>query len=236
LLAKAQDGRAVPWRELFVRKTNARLRLLTGETTEVKGDPREALMRWLRGPDQDFFARAMVNRVWGTYFHTGIIHPTDDQNAANPPSNEPLLDYLAAGFVKNKYDLQWVHRQILNSHAYQRAWRPNGTNAKDRRNFSHAIPRRLPAEVVYDAITQACAATDRQAAVRADLSRRAIGHLSTLMAGTYAMRVFGKPDRTTNCDCERSDDPSLLQSILMHNDPLVQDKLNEGGWLNEIAR
>jgi hypothetical protein len=198
------------------------------------GDARQTLMAWLRRADNPYFARVLVNRVWAGYFHRGIVEPTDDLNPANPAGNEGLLDYLASGFVKHAYDLKWLHREIARSDTYQRSWRPNATNEQDRRNFSRAIPRRLPAEVFYDALKQVAAGQSQQEQVRSDLSRRAIGHLSMRMAGTYAMHVFGKPERATNCDCERSSSPSLLQAIFTQNDPLVHMRLSEG-WLAEIA-
>jgi hypothetical protein len=239
LLAKAEMGQTLPWRELYIdrKKVSARLRLLGGE--EVKplpdDDPRRSLMAWLRRDDNPYFARAMVNRVWANYFHRGLIEPTDDLSAANPPVNAPLLDYLTKSFVAQGYDLKWLHREIATSRAYQRSWRPSETNREDRRNFSRAVPRRLPAEVVYDALAQATAAGDASLPVRDDLERRAIGRLSIRMAGTYAMRVFGKPDRVVACDCERSDEPSLLQAVFLQNDPIVRMRL-EGGWLDENAR
>jgi hypothetical protein len=176
-----------------------------------------------------------VNRVWAGYFHVGIVDPPDDMSAANPPSNSQLLDWLTRGFIDSGYDMQWLHRQIVISDAYQRSWRPNDTNREDRHNFSRAIPRRIPAEVVYDALKQATAATDQQAEVRADLTRRAIGHLSMRLAGTYAMHVFGKPERAVNCDCERVNAPTLLQSVFLQNDPLVEQRLEASGWVDEIA-
>jgi hypothetical protein len=165
----------------------------------------------------------------------GIIEPPDDLNAANPPSHPELLDWLTKGFVENGYDMKWLHRQIVSSHAYQRSWKPNETNREDRRNFSRAIPRRIPAEVVYDSVKQAVAASDQLDEVRSDLTRRAIGHLSMRLSGTYAMHVFGKPDRAVNCDCERVNKPTLLQSIFRQNDPLVEQRLEESGWAQEIA-
>jgi hypothetical protein len=239
LLAKAELGQTLPWRELYVdqKKVPSRLRLLGGEEVNPRqsDDPRQSLMEWLRSKDNPYFARAVVNRVWANYFHRGLIEPTDDLSAANPPVNAPLLDYLAATFVENGYDLKRLHREIAASDAYQRSWRPNETNREDRRNFSRAVPRRLPAEVVYDALAQATAASDNLLEVRDDLERRAIGRLSTRMAGTYAMRVFGKPDRVVACDCERSNEPSLLQAVFMQNDPIVRMRL-EGGWLEEVAQ
>ena len=239
LLAKAAAGTTIPWRELYLAQPESerKLVLLDGVaiTVDADDDPRGALMRWMRRKDNPYFARAFVNRVWANYYHRGLIDPTDETTPANPPSNRALLDHLANGFVEQGYDMKWLHREIVGSATYQRSWRPNETNRSDRRNFSRAVPRRLPAEVVYDAIKQVTAASDRADQVRRDLSRRAVGHLSMRMAGTYAMRVFGKPARAVNCDCERVADTSLLQAVFLQNDPLVQQRLESSGWLAEIA-
>ncbi|MFI4876478.1 MAG: DUF1553 domain-containing protein, partial [Blastopirellula sp. JB062] len=118
-------------------------------------DIREPLMNWLRRDTNPYFAKAFVNRVWAAYFNVGIVDPVDDLSLGNPPSNGPLLDYLAAGFIQSGYDMKWLHREITTSETYQRTWRPNETNRLDFRNFSRAIPRRLPAEVAYDIVAQA---------------------------------------------------------------------------------
>ncbi|GIS61925.1 MAG: hypothetical protein CM1200mP2_41500 [Planctomycetaceae bacterium] len=152
-------------------------------------------MEWMSDPTNPWFARAFVNRVWASYFHVGIVEPPDAFTPANPPSHPALLKWLTRGFVDNKFNMKWLHRQITDSQAYQRSWKPNATNRQDRRNFSRAIPRRLPAEVVYDAVKQATAATDKLQVIRGNLKRRATGFLSMRMAGTYAMNVFGKPSR-----------------------------------------
>jgi hypothetical protein len=242
MMAMAEDGRAIPWRELFVSPRSTPLtRVLQHDLpadepgTPAAYDPRQPLMDWLRQSDNPYFARVLVNRVWAGYFHRGLIEPTDDLNPANPASNEPLLDYLVRGFLKHEFDLKWLHREITSSDAYQRSWRPNETNTLDRRNYSRFVPRRLPAEVLYDALKQATVADSEQDKVRTDLATRAIGHLSMRMSGTYTMHVFGKPMRATNCDCERTNTPSLLQAIFMQNDPLVSMRLSESGWLAEIA-
>jgi hypothetical protein len=197
-------------------------------------DPRKPVMQWMRDRDNPWFARAFVNRVWAGYFHVGIVDPPDQFTPANPPSNPALLDWLTEGFVEAGYDMKWLHRQITRSEAYQRSWKPNATNQQDRRNFSRAIPRRIPAEVIYDAMKQSTAARDKLVEVRTNLQRRASGHLSMRMAGTHAMRVFGKPDRSINCDCERVNEPTLLQAIFVQNDPLVRMRLAESGWIIEI--
>jgi hypothetical protein len=250
LLARAQDGDPVPWRELYVAHPEAeagsgsgegaprRLTLLGDEVVIKKGDddPRRAVLDWMVRPENPYFARALVNRVWANYFHTGLVDPPDDLNAANPPVNPALLDDLAARFVASGYDLKWLHHEIVSSATYQRSWRPNATNRGDARNFSRAIPRRLPAEVLYDALKQATAADAELERVRTDRSRRAIGHLASRMSGTYAMDIFGKPERKTNCDCERSGEPSLLQAVFLQNDPLVHVRLDESGWLREALQ
>jgi hypothetical protein len=239
VLRHAQEGRVVPWRELYIAKASGpvNLSLLRSGNVELKPneDPRAAIMNWMKQPDNPWFARAFVNRVWAGYFHVGIVEPPDELDPANPPSHPELLDWFSAEFIQHGYDMKWLHRQIVSSDAYQRSWQPNATNREDRRNFSRAIPRRLAAEIVYDALKQAVAASDQLDEVQTDLSRRAIGHLSMRLAGTYAMHVFGKPDRAANCDCERVDDPTLLQSIFLQNDPLVEQRLAGSGWIEEIA-
>lgn len=236
--ALAAEGSTVGWRELFLnadRAPHGHLDLLGKRVAVEPGtDPRAALMAWMREPDHPYFARAFVNRVWAGYFHSGLIEPVDDLNLANPPSNQPLLDYLSHGFVESGYDMHWLHREIVSSATYQRDWRPNETNRNDRRHCSRSIPRRLPAEVIYDAIKQAVAADEEQVTLREQLDRRAIGHLATRMSGTYAQRVFGQPERLMACDCERSNSPSLLQSIFLQNDPLIQTWLQDSGWLRQI--
>ncbi len=212
------------------------LTLLRSHTVELQpgDDPRQPIMDWMRDPKNPWFARAFVNRVWAGYFHSGIVDPPDQFTPVNPPSNPQLLDWLTQGFIESGFDMKWIHHRIASSETYQRSWKPNATNRNDRRNFSRAIPRRMPAEVVYDAMKQATAAADKQDEVRTNLQRRASGHLSMRMAGTHAMKVFGKPDRSLNCDCERVNEPTLLQAIFTHNDPLVRMRLADSGWIIQI--
>jgi hypothetical protein len=239
VLRHARNGRTIPWRELYVseREDELSINLLRSGTVSIASDsdPRLPIMEWINDPENPWFARALVNRVWAGYFHSGIIDPPDDLNPANPPSHPKLLSWLTTSFVEHDYDMQWLHRQIVSSKTYQRSWQPSSNNSKDLHNFSRQLPRRLPAEVVYDAVKQALAATDKADEVRTDLTRRASGHLSMRLAGTYAMQVFGKPDRAVNCDCERDNQPTLLQSVFLQNDPLMEQRLEESGWLAEVA-
>jgi hypothetical protein len=170
----------------------------------------------------------------------GIVDPPDDMNLANPASNEPLLAYLAAAFVESGYDLKWLHREIAGSDTYQRSWRINATGAKDQRNFSHALVRRLPAEVAYDALTQATSVAEEMQAMHHDaatVQERAIGFAGSQprFRGKYALQLFGKPARRVNCDCERSAEPSLLQTVYLRNDGEISSLLDRrDGWLRQL--
>ena len=208
-------------------------------------DIRQPLMKWLERDDNKYFARAFVNRVWASYFHVGIVDPPDDMSLANPPSNQALLDYLAKEFVAHKFDMKWLHREIANSRTYQLGWHTNETNRQDQRNFSHAIPRRLPAEVAYDAMVQATA-SDQQIAELQQSNRgrsiaMAVSSQRTLQRSTgvgYAMMVFGRSTRESSCDCDRSDDPTLLQTVYLQNDRDLHALLDRrgDGWLDQLAR
>lgn len=256
-----KDGKLVPMQELFVNGNVARRsrgpqasrasgqrvitpRLLGGDEVVLTEfpDPRVAVMDWMRDEHNPYFAKAMVNRVWANYFGVGIIEPADDLNLANPPSNGPLLDWLAEGFVKSGYDLHWLHRTICNSDTYQRSWRTNETNQFDRRNFSHALLRRIPAEVVSDALQMVTASDTAREEFRADLSKRQTGRPSSYVGrfargnDVYLLTVFGKPERLTNCDCERSDEPTLLQTVFLRNDDQMHSLLQRrDGWLAEVT-
>jgi hypothetical protein len=218
-------------------------RLLGGEEVIASNydDPRQPVMDWLRQADNPYFARALVNRIWANYFGVGIIDPPDDLNLANPPSNEELLDYLCESFVRSGYDLKALHRTIAGSRTYQLSWRPNDTNRRDERNFSHALVRRLPAEVAYDAIVLATASDEARQSLEQDpAATRAIGAASGYAdrrAGSnYAVMLFGKPPRAVNCDCERSNEPTLLQTVYLRNDEEVLRLLDRrDGWLKQVT-
>lgn len=254
----AQEGTVVPWGEVVApnwkrgrkpsrsrKRASGRVitpRLLGGERVmaQLYSDPREPVMQWLKQKDNPYFARVIVNRVWAALFGKGIIDPPDDMNLANPASNEPLLDYLAQGFIENRYDLKWLHREIANSRAYQRSWKTTTTNEKDERNFSRAILRRLPAEVLYDAIGMATASKEDQQKMQLDrdsVLKRQIGFPKTgrKSSAGYALKLFGKPAREQVCDCERSNEPSLLQTVYLRNDEEMLSRLDRrGGWLDGL--
>lgn len=240
--AKAKGGKAArPIKTKAGRVITPKL--LGGEEVLANqyDDPRRPLMDWLRDEDNPYFARAFVNRVWGNYFNVGLIHPGDDLNLANPPSNPALMEYLTRGFIDSGYDMKWLHRQIARSRTYQLSWRPNETNKNDERNYSRSVLRRLPAEVLVDAIAQATASDDGLKAYQKDpVTTRSIGHssgFSNRAGSNFALNLFGKPARLLNCDCERSAEPSLLQTVYLRNDKDIQAMLNHpNGWLKQIAK
>jgi hypothetical protein len=241
----AYEGKQiVPWKEVYIAaasetKGTLRPKILGGPEPEIgpSDDPREPLVEWMLAKDNPYFARAFVNRVWANYFGAGIVDPPDDFNLANPPSNPELLDHLAREFIAHDYDMKWLHRTIARSRTYQLSWRTNDTNRTDTRNFSRALLRRLPAEQVVDAITQATAGEQELAKLATDMSLRKINEQppATVRSLDYALAVFGKPIRETNCDCERQQDPSLQQAIFMRNDKELWAKIDrKGGWLSEV--
>jgi hypothetical protein len=197
-------------------------------------DPREAVVAWMRKPDNPYFARAMVNRVWAHYFGRGIIDPPDHLSSLNPPSHPELLDALAEGFVESKYDLKWLHRTILNSRTYQQSARPHETAKGDRRNFAAFPLRRLSAEVLLDAINQAAGAAEAfpprlflPPGARAVEVAGVTGAEDQRAALAYALQIFGRPARNglVQCDCEREQSPTIVQALYLANHPQLRAKI-----------
>jgi hypothetical protein len=193
-------------------------------------DPRVALFDWLRSPDNPYFARSFVNRAWGHYLGVGLVEPVDNFSLANPPSNPRLLDALARDFIEHKYDIRHIERTILNSRVYQLASATNATNRLDKNNYAHSYVRPMMAEVVVDVLNTALGVTEKFGS-GAPPGARAIevgaSRLQNANIG-YALRIFGRPARTTACDCERAMEPALPQKLyLMTNDDL-QGKVQRG--------
>ena len=198
---------------------------------DAKTDARMAFAAWLTGPENKFFARTVVNRYWKHFFGRGIVEPEDDMRVTNPPSNPALLDALEANFIKSGFNLKLLIQTICRSNAYQLASIPNDFNADDKQNYSRHYARRFQAEVLLDSIDQV---TNSKTKFK-DLpdGTRAI-QLPDNSFDTYFLSVFGKPKAATACECERSDDANLAQSLHLLNSPEVQAKLSAKGARAEL--
>ena len=188
-------------------------------------DPRQYLADWMARKDNPFFAHALVNRYWKHFFDRGIVEPEDDMRATNPPSNPELLNGLAQHFIANKFDLKGLVRLICRSNTYQLSSLPNDYNLKDKQNFSRYYPKRLTAEVLYDAFHQVTASTQAYGGLPS--GTRAV-QLPDPSKGPYFLKVFGQPQADTACECERSQEANLAQSLHLLNSSEVQNKIAGG--------
>jgi len=185
-------------------------------------DRRRALADWMTAADNPFFARSAANRLWAHYFGRGLVEPLDDLRATNPAVNEPLLDALAAHLRETGYDLRAFTRTLLASRTYQLASQPNAENDSDEQNFSHAVAKVLPAEVLLDALCQATGVPEKFNGWPAGY--RAVEVWDNRMP-SYFFRIFGRPVRASVCECERSGEPSIAQALHLMNSPEVIDKI-----------
>ena len=179
---------------------------------EDSPDARVELWKWMCQPENPYFAPSFVNRLWHHYFGIGIVNPPDDFNQGNPPSNPQLMRWLARELIEHKFDIKHIHRMILNSRTYQLSWEPNASNRLDKKNFSHAQLRRMPAEVLIDAIADVTGVPNNFGRLPKDQPQRAVGQAMPALRygstrGGYPMKIFGRPDREKTCDCERSNEP-----------------------------
>jgi hypothetical protein len=185
-------------------------------------DPRQALVDWMAADDNPFFAPALVNRYWKHFFDRGLVDPEDDMRVTNPASNPELLQALARHFVDSGFDLKNLVRTICQSQTYQLSSDPNDHNLSDKQNYSRYYPKRLTAEVLLDAINQVTISSTEFADL--PLGTRAV-QLPDQQANSYFLTVFGRPQADTACECERSQEANLAQSLHLLNSPEIQGKL-----------
>ncbi len=187
-------------------------------------DPRLKLADWLSTPSNPFFARALVNRYWKHFMQRGLIEPEDDIRDSNPPTNPELLAALEKHFITSGFDLKELVRIITQSSSYQLSSTPNQHNIVDRQNYSRYYPRRLQAEVMLDAI-------DRVAGTQTDFANLPPGTRAVALPdNSYNrqspfLRVFGRPENESVCECERVQTSSLAQSLHLLNAPDIKAKL-----------
>ena len=230
-----EDGRPVTAHQ---PRTNAQLtpQPLDRSTPAVPPgtDPRVPLAAWVTDPRNEAFAGAMANRVWRHFLGVGLVEPVDDLRATNPPSNPVLWATLTREFVAHKFDLKHLMRLILTSRTYQLSSSTTPGNAADAKFYSHYTARRLPAEVLLDAVADLTGVPDAFDGYPA--GTRAV-QVPDVAVGSPFMKLFGRPERTTACACERKEDVSLAQLLHLQNSEALANRCRAGdGWLaRELA-
>ncbi len=218
---------------------------LDGEPLDIDAteDRRIALSAWLVSPENPYFTRTIVNRVWAAYFGIGIVNPVDDMRLSNPASNPALLDSLCEELIKHQYDLKQLMRTIMNSRTYQRSSLTTASNLEDKRYFSRYFPRRLMAEVIHDAIAEITAVPttfDKIAYLGGERTptpfytkgTKAIQLFDASVDNDF-LKTFGRNQRRITCECERSDEPSIIQVLSLNNGDTLNLKLAAPGGLVE---
>ena len=188
-------------------------------------DPRLALVDWMAKKDNPFFAKSLVNRYWKHFFKRGLIEPEDDIRDTNPPTNPELLDALAKHFTESGFDMKALVRVITQSHTYQLSAMPNEHNAIDRQAFSHYYPKRLTAEVLADSIDTVTGAKTDYADLPPGTRAVSLPDNSYNRASPF-LKVFGRPEGASVCECERVQSASLAQSLHLMNASDVKAKLS----------
>jgi len=231
---------------IFAQRTGEVNHPKTGKAMKPKGldapeldiaadqDRRQFLADWLGDPENQFFAKAVSNRMWAHFFSRGIVNPEDDMRVTNPPSNQELLDALAKDLIAHKYSLKHLIRTICTSRTYQLSSIPNDFNKHDKQNYARYFPKRMQAEVMHDAIVDVTGSPSGFAGLPA--GTRAI-KLPDESSATYFLTVFGKPQRESACECERVGQANLAQSLHLLNSNEIQGKISGGtriaAWMNE---
>jgi len=194
---------------------------------------RQRLAAWMTSPDNPYFAKSYVNRLWGYLFGTGIIDPIDDIRAGNPPTNGPLLDHLTRAFIDSGFDTRRVITEICTSRTYGLSVESNRWNDDDRINYAHALPRRLPAETLFDSLHFVVGSPTRFPGYPEGTRAAALPDVSAALGAGF-LQTFGKPSRESACECERSSGVALGPVMALVSGPAVGDVLADPG--SELAK
>lgn len=194
---------------------------------------RQQLAQWMTDPDNPYFAKSMVNRLWGYLLGKGLIEPIDDIRAGNPPTNPELLNYLTDQFVASGFDINNTLREICNSRAYQLSVETNPLNEDDTLNYAHAMPRRLPAEVIYDAVHSLTGSTSEIPGMPKGTRAAALTDAGVKLNDGF-LQNLGRPVRESACECERSSDLQLGPIMALIGGPTVASAIADPQ--NELER
>ena len=215
-------------------------------STDSGEDRRAYLADWLVDTENPYFARAITNRVWANFLGVGLVEPVDDMRLSNPASNEELLAAAAKFLVEHNYDLKSLMRAILQSHTYQLSSVPPEASRDDTRFYSHYFPRRMIAEVALDAASQVTEVPTEFTEIEypgADFVKtefypkgtRAVQLYDSAVVSRF-LRTFGRNQRAITCQCERSNEPSLVQALHISNGDTLRSKLTaKDGKVSELT-
>src|SRR5262249_27636496 len=215
----------------------AKIQPLDGQPMDISAedDPRHKLVDWMADAKNPFFARAVANRYWEPFSGRGIADPLDDMRVTNPPSNPELLDALAKELVDSKYSLKHLVRTIVRSRTYQLSAIPNEFNKNDKQAFSRFFPRRLSAEVLFDAV---CQVTNNPASFGGLPQDKHAPNRAIMLPDeafqSYFLDVFGRPQRISACECERVNEANLAQALHLLNSQEVQNMLARANGRAEL--
>lgn len=194
---------------------------------------RQELASWLTSPDNPYFARSYANRLWGYLLGTGIIEPLDDIRAGNPPTNPELLEHLTSEFIGSGFDVRHLTRLICRSRTYQLSLETNRWNEDDTLNYSHALARRLPAEVLYDAICRVTGHVSQIPGVPPGTRAAALPDSGVNLPDGFLTNL-GRPARESACECERASGLELGPIMALISGPSVDSAIADPN--NELAK
>jgi hypothetical protein len=242
----ARNGDGV--RTLFLASTGELIQPITGKPQlpapldgeplefEYSGDRREPLAKWMTAPENPYFSRSITNRVWSRFFAVGLVEDVDDLRVSNPASNEKLLSATADYLVEKDFDLKELMRAILNSATYQRSSETAPGNETETRFYSRYYPRRLMAEVLLDAVSDVTdvptkftqlllpGAGVKKIETPYPEGTRAIQLYDSAVKSRF-LKTFGRNDREITCECQRTDEPSMVQVLHIANGDTLNKKL-----------
>ncbi len=183
---------------------------------------REKLAAWMISPDNDYFAMSYANRIWGYMLGTGVIEPLDDIRAGNPATNPELLGHLTKQFTDSGFDVRKLMAEICKSRTYQLSIATTKWNEDDKQNFSHAKARRLPAEVLFDAVYAVTGATPNIPGAKPGMRAAELAD-AQLDTESGFLATLGRPARESSCECERQSDMQLGSVMSLLSGPSVAD-------------
>lgn len=235
---------------IFIKKTAETRHPRTGEILQPappggtafaineQEDPRVHFTKWMTSPENPYFARTIVNRMWAHFMGRGLVHPIDDARSTNPPVNPELLNALAADFVSSGFDMHHLIRTITATFSYRLSSSPSENNSEDTQTFARFYPRRMTAEVLLDGFSQILNVPTEFPGGQGSfpLGTRAIDLPDENVAAGF-LDVFGRPGRMTACECERVDAPALPQALELVNSTEIHRKLTHPeGYASELAK